>query len=73
MTGEKVLFHWWLSDFAEDGSLPAGEGGKPLIDVFEEDDHMVVVFEVPPSVTVSGRVKVEQRHDILSIRLDKLR
>lgn len=72
ITGKKVLFNWWLSDFVEDNQLLAGEGGKPLVDLFDEDDRIVIVSEISPSITVSDRVKVEQRHGILNIRLDKL-
>lgn len=73
VTGNKVLFHWWLLDFTEDNQPQTEIGGKPALDLFDEDDHIMIISEVSPSLTVSDRVKVEQRPGILSIRLDKLR
>ena len=72
VTGKKVLFHWWLLDFTEDNQPQTGVGGKPVLDLFDEHDHIVIISEVSPSLTVSDRAKVEQRQGILSIRLDKL-
>ncbi|TGE37311.1 hypothetical protein E4K67_15830 [Desulfosporosinus fructosivorans] len=73
VTGKKVLFHWWLQDFTEVNQLQTEVGGKPALDLFDEHDHIVIISEVSPSLTVSDQVKVEQRPGILSIRLDKLR
>lgn len=73
ITGRKVLFNWWLLDITEDNQPPQGEKGKPLVDLFEDDDHIIIVTELSRSVTVSDRVKLDQRNGILSIRLDKLR
>jgi len=72
ITGKKVLFHWWLLDFIEDSQPQTGLGGKPALDLFNEHDHILIIAEVSPSLTLSDRVKVEQRQGILSIRLDKL-
>lgn len=73
ITGKKVLFHWWLLDFAEDNQLPAGVEGKPLVDFFDEHDQIVIIAEVSPTMTISEHVKAELRQGILCIRLDKLR
>lgn len=73
ITGKKVLFNWWLLDFTEDNQPLTGEEGKLPVDLFDEDDQIVIVAEVAPSINVSDRVKVEQRNGILTIRLDKLR
>lgn len=72
-TGEKVAFHWWLLDSTQDNPFFIGEGGKPLVDIFEEEDQIIIISEISPSITVSDRVVVEQRHGILQIRLDKIR
>lgn len=72
VSGKKVLFHWWLLDFTENNQPQTGVGGKHALDLFDEYDHIVIVSEVSPSLTVSDRAKVEQRQGILSIRLDKL-
>ena len=73
VTGKKVLFHWWLLDFTEDNQPQTWVGGKPALDFFDEHDHIMIISEVSPSLTVSDRVKVEQRQGILRIRLEKLR
>ncbi len=73
VTGKKVLFNWWLLEFSEDHQSLTGEEVTPLVDLFDEEDQIVIVSEVSPSITVSNKVKVEQRHGILSIRLDKIR
>jgi len=71
-TGKRVLFNWWLVDFIEERQSVTGERGKPLTDVFDEENQLVIVFEVSPSLKLSDKVKVEQRHGILSITLDKI-
>ncbi len=72
ITGKKVLFNWWIMDFIQDNQPLIGKGEKPLVDLFNEDDQIVIISEISPSVRVRDRVKVEQRHGILSIWLDKL-
>ncbi len=71
ITGKKVLFHWWLLAFTEDIHPLKGKEGKSLVDIFDEDDHIVIISEISPIVTVKDTAKVEQRHGILSIRLNK--
>jgi hypothetical protein len=70
-TGKRVLFNWWLPDFPEEGGFSEGGREKPLADVFDEKDKIVIVSEVSPSIKLSDKVKVEHRHGILSITLDK--
>jgi hypothetical protein len=71
LTGKKVPFHWWFSEDAKENPFFLGQGGKPLIDIFEEEDQMIIISEVSPSITFSDRVKVEQRHGILQITLKR--
>jgi hypothetical protein len=71
-TGKRVLFNWWLRDFAEEGQPVTGEGEKPMVDVFDEEDQIVIISEVSPSLKLSDTVKIEQRHGILSITIDKI-
>lgn len=72
VSGEKILFNWWLTDFVEDNHSFTEEGQKPLVDIFDEEDHILIISEISPSITVSDSVKVEKRNGILNIRLDKL-
>ncbi len=72
ITGYIILFQWWLSDIMEDNPLSADECGKPLVDIFDEEDQIIIVSEISPSITVSNKINMEQRHGILYIRLDKL-
>lgn len=71
-TGKKIFFSWWLLDFPEDKESLAVRGNEPLADVFDEEDQIVVVCDISPSVqVVTDKVKIEHRNGILSIRLDK--
>ncbi|OOM77809.1 hypothetical protein [Clostridium sp. BL-8] len=73
LTGEKVLFSWWLLDYPEDEELLEVGRNEPLADVFDEGDQIVVVFDISPSIQVlEDTAKIEQRNGILSIRLDKV-
>ncbi len=71
-TGKRVLFSWWLSDFLVEGRLMSDEREKPLIDVFDEIDRIIILYEVSPVLRLSDKVKVEQRQGILSITLEKI-
>ncbi|MDD3395390.1 MAG: hypothetical protein PHG19_12230 [Anaerotignum sp.] len=71
-TGKSVLFHWWLMDFLEEGEPVIGEREKPLVDIFDEENQLVIISEVSPLMKLSDKVKVEQRHGILSITIDKI-
>lgn len=71
-TGKRVLFNWWLLDFMEEDQSVEGNKEKPLVDIFDEEDRIVIVAELSHSQNLSDRVKVEQRHGILSITLEKI-
>lgn len=72
LTGKKVLFSWWLLDFLEDKEAFAIERNEPLADVFDEEDQIVVVCDMPSSIEiVTDNVKIKHRNGILSIRLNK--
>lgn len=73
ITGQKILFNWWLTGFLDEDIGFLEKGGKPLIDIFDEGEEIIIICEVSPSTTISDKAKIEQRHGILSIRLDKLR
>ncbi|MEW5759633.1 MAG: Hsp20/alpha crystallin family protein [Candidatus Thermoplasmatota archaeon] len=45
LTGEKILFSWWLSD--EVPKLHELEGREELLDVFDEKEHIKVIAELP--------------------------
>lgn len=42
VTGENILYNWWLSEEAE--RRPAEEGRS--IDIFDEGDHVIVIMEL---------------------------
>jgi len=67
VTGEKVLFSWWL----EDGLL-SSKRIEPLVDVFEENDHIVVIGQLPAPLELAKEAQVECRNGVLRIKLDKL-
>lgn len=72
-TGKRLLFNWWLTDLPEEERFGAKEHGKPLTDIFDEEDRIVIVSEVSPSLRLGEGVEVEQRHGILSITIMKIR
>ncbi|MFQ5875406.1 MAG: Hsp20/alpha crystallin family protein [Dehalococcoidia bacterium] len=42
-TGEKVLFSWWLVRRRGEGNE---ESGQPLVDIFDEEDHVDILMEL---------------------------
>jgi len=72
LTGEKILFNWWLLDFIEDYKTLDVDGSKPLVDIFDEEDKIVIISDINPSIKLRDTAKVEQRNGILTIRLDKI-
>jgi HSP20 family molecular chaperone IbpA len=67
LTGDKVLFSWWFLD-KEIAIVPVSD--KPLVDVFNEKDSVIVVAQLPTSVDITGS-DVQFRNGILKVRLEK--
>jgi len=67
LTGEKVLFSWWL----EEGSL-LGRRTEPLVDVFEENNHIAIIAQLPAPLELAGEAQVECRDGVLRIKVEKL-
>ncbi|RDU24980.1 hypothetical protein [Anaerosacchariphilus polymeriproducens] len=72
ITGKIVPFHWWLSDDTEENQFFLGGRGKPLVDIFEEEEQLIIISEISPTISYCDKVKVEQRHGILQITLNRL-
>ena len=83
LTGEKVLFSWWLLDW---DYVPLTSGNKLFVDVFDEKDNITIVAQLPawdsPAPTKTDnknaapevRVKyVKYKNSILQIGLEKVR
>ncbi|MFC2000260.1 hypothetical protein ACFLXE_05835 [Chloroflexota bacterium] len=68
VTGEKVLFSWWL----EDDALPARRR-EPLVDMFEEDDHIAIIAQLPAPIELDGGARMENRKGVLRIIVGKAR
>jgi hypothetical protein len=81
LTGEKVLFSWWLLDGEE---APMTGKDKLLCDVFDEEDKVTIVAQLPTSgseicpgpgygdVADGIRVnQVEYKNGVLQISLEK--
>jgi len=93
VTGEKVLFSWWLgfdgsTELAEvklttglEGQPLGGRRGGPLVDLFDEKDHIMIIAELPPSVRLrpeglrpewlAKKAEVAYKNGILKIKLAK--
>ena len=67
VTGEKVLFSWWL----EDGLL-SSKRIEPLVDIFEENDHIAIIAQLPAPVELAKEAQVECKNGVLRVKLDKL-
>jgi len=67
VTGEKVLFSWWLEE-----DLLLGKRVEPLVDIFEENDHIVVIGQLPAPLELAKEAQVECKNGVLRIKLDKL-
>jgi len=58
-TGDKILFSWWLAD-----DLPLQETDG-MLDIFDEDDHLLIITELPG--VEEDDINVEVKEDILTI------
>jgi hypothetical protein len=67
VTGEKVLFSWWL----DEGLLP-GKRAEPLVDIFEENDHIAIIAQLPAPVELTREAQVECKNGVLRVKIDKL-
>jgi hypothetical protein len=59
LTGEKIVFSWWLKEELMDGVCDNG-----LLDIIDEENFLRVIACLPPQ---EGNVKVEVREDFLVI------
>jgi len=75
-TGEKVLFSWWLELDERTTGLKgrplARRRGGPLVDLFDEKDHIMIIAELSPSVRLTKEAETAYKNGILRIRLGKL-
>jgi hypothetical protein len=67
VSGEKVLFSWWL---LAEGNIPLSSGDKPLVDVFNEKDSVTVIAQLPTSVDLN-HPDIQFKNGILKVRLKK--
>lgn len=67
VSGEKVMFSWWLVD---EEDVPALDGNKPLMDVFNEKDSVTVIAQLPTSVELT-HPDIQFKNGILKVRLKK--
>jgi len=67
VTGEKVLFSWWLVD--EDIQIEQSE--KPLIDIFDEKGNVTIIAQLPHLVK-SEKPEIQYKNGIVKIKLEKI-
>jgi len=60
-SGKKVVFKWWLRD-----DLQLTEKREGLLDVFDEEDKIRIIAELPPAIEEKD-IEVEVNNDILRI------
>jgi len=68
VTGERVLFSWWL-----EGGSPFGKRREPLVDVFEEDGHVAIIAQLPAPLELAKEAQVESKDGVLRIRVGKVK
>jgi len=66
VSGEKVLFSWWL----DEENIPLSDGDKPLVDVFNEKDSVTVIAQLPTSVDLA-QADIQFKNGILKVKLKK--
>jgi hypothetical protein len=67
LSGEKVLFSWWLLD---EENVPIPDGNKPLVDMFNEKGSISIIAQVPTSVD-PAHVEFWYKNGILKVGLEK--
>lgn len=67
VTGMNVLFHWW---FLEDEDVFLASGVKPAVDIFDEQDTVMIIAQLPVSVSLC-EPQVQVKQGILQVRLKK--
>jgi hypothetical protein len=67
LIGEKVLFSWWFLD--QENELLANNS-KPLVDVFEEKDSVVIIAQLPGLAELS-HPEAEFRNGLVKVRLKR--
>jgi len=67
VSGDKVLFSWW---FLEEEDVPVSTGGRPLVDVLNEKDNVVVIVQLPTSANLA-QTDLQLKHGILKITFGK--
>lgn len=72
-SGKKIFYNWWFLGFGDSEQEVADNIENNLVDIFEEEDKIVVVSQISPSIRVSDNAKIKQRHGILSIEINKLK
>jgi len=68
VTGGKVIFNWWFLD--EDSRLFLGSKGEKLVDIFNEEDSITLIAQLPVSVNTT-KPEIKCRNGILKIKLKK--
>jgi len=66
VSGERVLFSWWL----DEENIPLSDGDKPLVDVFNEKDSVTVIAQLPTSVDLA-QADIQFKNGILKVKLKK--
>jgi hypothetical protein len=65
MSGEKVLFKWWLDDCAL-----REKRQEPLVDIFQENEHIAIVAQLPTPLQLAREGRVESKNGVLKITVE---
>lgn len=68
ITGEKVLFSWWLKE-----GLLRGRRMVPLVDIFEENDHIAIIAQLPAPLELAKEAQAECKDSVLKIKVAKVK
>ncbi len=68
ITGEKVLFSWWLED-----SLLPSKRNQPLVDIFEENKHINIIAQLSAPLELAREAQVECKNGVLRIKIERIK
>lgn len=64
VTGGRILSSWWISGA---DLVPGGRKGEPLLDIFDEANHVIVIAELPGVQEEDIVLKVEKNRLTISV------
>jgi len=68
VTDERVLFSWWLEE-----DLLRGKRVEPLVDIFEENNHIAIIAQLPALLELSKDAQVACKDSVVKVKIAKVK